>query len=89
MFGLTCREIDQDRLDNLKKAKANVSRMDDFEDKLRELCNKIIPEIDLCTNDDKKEAYTYLDLKVKATSEGAEINGFLDPRVRIAGQSWG
>ena len=30
------------------------------------------------TNQDKKDAYTYLDLEVKATPEGADIKGYLD-----------
>jgi len=40
-----------------------------------------VPDLDNCTNSDKKEAYTYLDLKVKATPEGADIKGFLDTSV--------
>lgn len=35
---------------------------------------------------DKKDAYTYLDLKIKATSEGADIKGYLDSSV-ISGDS--
>jgi site-specific DNA recombinase len=46
---------------------------------LRELCARIIPDLDNCTNQDKKDAYTYLDLKVTATPEGVDIKGYLDP----------
>ncbi|MFC2045804.1 hypothetical protein ACFLUH_03905 [Chloroflexota bacterium] len=40
-----------------------------------------MPDLDNCTNRDKKYAYTYLDLKIKATTEGADIKGYLDPSV--------
>ncbi len=55
--------------------------MGDYEAKLKELCGRIAPDIETCTNQDKKDAYTYLDLKVKATPEGADIKGYLDPGV--------
>ena len=41
------------------------------------------------TNQDKKDAYTYLDLKVTATSEGVDIKGYLDSRVLTTGQTPG
>jgi site-specific DNA recombinase len=34
--------------------------------------------VDHCTNQEKKDAYAYLDLKVTATPEYADIKGFLD-----------
>lgn len=55
--------------------------MVDIETNLEELCGRIVNDIDNCTNSDKKDAYTYLDLKVKATNESADIKGFLDPSV--------
>ena len=51
---------------------------------LKELCARIVPDLDNCTTNDKKDAYTYLDLKVNATNEGADIKGFLDPSVLSA-----
>jgi len=45
--------------------------------------------LDNCSNQDKKDAYTYLSLQVKATHEGADIKGYLDPSVLTTGQTWG
>ena len=56
-----------------------------MEANLKELCARIVPDLDNCTNNDKKDAYAYLDLKVKATTEGADIKGFLDPSVLKTG----
>jgi site-specific DNA recombinase len=53
--------------------------MIDMEAHLKELCNRIIPDLDNCTNQDKKDAYNYLELKVTATPEGVDIKGYLDP----------
>ena len=55
--------------------------MIDMEANLKELCARIITDLDNCTNQDKKDAYTYLDLKIKATPEGADIKGYLDSSV--------
>jgi site-specific DNA recombinase len=52
-----------------------------MEAKLKELCVRIVHDLENCTNQDQKEAYTYLDLKVKATPEGVDIKGYLDPSV--------
>jgi len=59
----------------------NIDKMVDMESNLKELCARIVPDLDNCTNQDKKDAYTYLDLKVKATPEGADIKGYLDSSV--------
>ena len=75
------READEKRLDSLIQTKENVDKMVDMEANLKELCNRIAPDLDNCTNQDKKDAYTYLDLKVKATHEGADIKGYLDSSV--------
>jgi len=34
-----------------------------------------------CTSQDKKDTYNYLDLRAKATPDGADIKGYLDPSV--------
>jgi len=57
--------------------------------RLKELCTRIAPDIKNCTSQNKKDAYTYLDLKVTATPEGADIKGYLDSSVLITGQSSG
>ena len=62
--------------------------MVDMESHLKELCARIVPNLDNCTNQDKKDAYTYLDLKVKATPEGADIKGFLDPSLLTTARTW-
>ena len=80
------RETDQNRLNSLVQTKNNVDKMIEMEANLKELCARIIPDLDNCTNQDKKDAYTYLDLKIKATSEGADIKGYLDSSV-ISGDS--
>jgi site-specific DNA recombinase len=73
------REFDEKRLSSLVQTKENIEKMINIESHLRELCNRIIPDLDNCTNQDKKDAYTYLDLKVTATPEGVDIIGYLDP----------
>ena len=75
------KEANQARLDSLIQTKENITKLVDMEVNLKELCARIVPDLDNCTNSDKKEAYTYLDLKVKATPEGADIKGFLDTSV--------
>jgi len=83
------READQQRLDSLIQTRDNIAKMVDMETKLKGLCARIVPDLDNCTNSDKKDAYTYLDLKVKATPEGADIKGFLDPCLLTTGQTSG
>ncbi len=75
------REEDEKRLNSLIQTKENIDKMVDMEANLKELCARIVPDLDNCTNNDKKDAYTYLDLKVKATNEDVDIKGFLDPSV--------
>ena len=75
------REEDEKRLNSLIQTKENKDKMVDMEANLKELCARIVPDLDNCTNQDKKDAYTYLDLKVKATPEGADIKGYLDSSV--------
>ncbi len=71
------KESDQTMLDSLIQTKENVSKMGDYEARLKELCARIAPDLDNCTNQDKKDAYTYLDLKITATPEGADLKGYL------------
>jgi len=44
--------------------------------------------LDNCSNQDKRGAYTYFRLQVKATREAADIKGFLDPSVLTTVQTW-
>jgi len=82
------REWDGKRLASLMQTKENLAKMIDVEANLKELCARIVPDLDNCSNGDKKDAYTYLGLQVKATPEGADIKGFLDPNVLTTGQTW-
>jgi len=75
------READEKRLASLTQTKENIDNMVDMEANLKERCVRIMPDIDSYTKQDKKDAYTYLDLKVKATPDGADIKGYLDPSV--------
>jgi len=75
------KEADQARIASLIQTKENIAKMGDYEAKLKELCARIAPDLDNCTNQDKKDAYTYLDLKITATPEGVDIKGYLKPDV--------
>jgi site-specific DNA recombinase len=81
------KEADQERLASLIQTKENIAKMGDYEAKLKELCARIAPDLDNCTNQDKKDAYTYLDLKVKATPEGVDIKGYVQPKLLTTGQT--
>lgn len=50
--------------------------------------SRIVADLDHYTNNDKRDAYAYPDLQVKATPEGADIKGFLDPNVLTTGRTW-
>ena len=89
------KEADQTRVASLIQTKENIAKMVGCEAKLKELCARIVPEIDNCTNQDKKDAYAYLDLRITATPEGADIKGYVRPDVIEAdsyvlttGQTW-
>jgi len=75
------RNQDETKLDQLFQFKANVSRVTNASVKLDKIYHNILENLDNCTNQDKKDAYTYLNLKVRATPEGADIKGYLDPGV--------
>jgi len=82
------RESDEKRLASLVQTRKNLDKMIDMEANLKELCARIVADLDNCSNDERKEAYAYLDLHVKATPEAADIKGFLDPNVLTTGQTW-
>ena len=73
------READEKRLDSLTQTKENLNKMIGMEENIKELCTRIVPDLDNCTNQDRKDAYAYLDLKVVATPESIDIKGYLDP----------
>jgi len=81
------RESDQKRLNGLVQTQANLAKIVDMEANLREVCARIVPELDHCTNNDRREAYRYLDLRVGATTEGVDIKGYLDPCLLTTGQT--
>ena len=66
---------------SLVQTRENIDKMVNMDASLKELCSRIIPDLDNCTTQDKKDAFNYLDIKVKATPESADIKGFLDPGV--------
>lgn len=82
------KEAVQARLSSLIQTKDNIVKMTDYEARLKELCARIVPDLDNCKNQDKKDAYTYLDLKVIATPEGVDIKGYIQPNVLTTGQTW-
>jgi site-specific DNA recombinase len=81
------KEADQKRLAELLKTKEDITKMSDYKDRLKELCSKIVPDLDNCTNQEKKEAYTYLDLKISATREAIDIKGYIKPIFSPIGQT--
>jgi site-specific DNA recombinase len=81
------KETDQERLNSLVKTKESIGKIVNMEANLKDLCSRIVPDLDNCTNQDKKDAYTYLDLKVTATPEGVDIKGYLQPNVLTTGQT--
>jgi site-specific DNA recombinase len=43
------KEADQARLASLHETEANLDKMRDFEAKLKELCARIVPDLENCT----------------------------------------
>jgi site-specific DNA recombinase len=80
------READQKRLDSMVQTRDSLDKMIDMESHLQELCARIVPDLDNCTNQDKRDAFKYLELEIKATPEGADIKGYVQP---TTGQTWG
>ena len=81
------KEADQAQLASLVQTKENIVKMSDYEGKLKELCARIVPDLDNCTNEDKKDAYTYLDLRISATPDGVDIKGYVQPKLLTTGQT--
>lgn len=44
------KEADQARLASLVQTKENIAKMGDYEANLKELCTRIVPDIDNCTS---------------------------------------
>jgi site-specific DNA recombinase len=90
------KEADRARLASLAETRENMAKVGDYKGKLRDLCARIVPALDNCISQDKKDAYRYLDLRIRATPEGADIKGYLrlgvidgDSYLLTTGQTWG
>lgn len=83
------KDTDQSKLNSLLQTKESLAKQDDYENNLKELCARIVPDIENCTNQDKKDAYTYLDLAIKASPEAVDVKDYLDPIVLTTGQTRG
>ncbi len=84
---MTEKEADVARLAQLQATKDSLSKASELEAHLRELCGRIIADLDNCTCQDKKDAYAYLDLRVTATPEAVEIKGYVQPKLITTGQT--
>ena len=89
------KEADAARLASLVETREKVAKVGDYKDKVKELCARIVPELDNCTSQDKKDAYRYLDLRIAATPRCADIRGYVRPEVTegdsyvlTTGQTW-
>jgi len=81
------KTADQSRLFALMQTKAKLEKMEYTEDKLKELCTRIAPELENCRGQDKKDAFAYLGLEITATTDGADVRGFLDLNLLTTGQT--
>ncbi|MBN2404936.1 MAG: zinc ribbon domain-containing protein, partial [Coriobacteriia bacterium] len=75
------KEGDMARLEQLLKTKESLAKASDLEAHLRELCSRIVPDLDNCSTQDKKDAFRYLDLRVTVTQEGVDIKGYVQPKL--------
>jgi len=82
------KEADAGRLAALEKTRENLAGAEDLEKGLKELCARIVPDLDNCTCQDKKDAYAYLDLRVTATPEAVDIKGYVQPKLLTIEQTW-
>jgi len=82
------KEADTAKLATLEQTRENLAKAEDLEDKLKELCSRIVRDLDNCTCQDKKDAYAYLDLRVTATPGAADIKGYVQPKLITTGQTW-
>jgi site-specific DNA recombinase len=83
------READQQRLNSLIRTRDNITKLIDTESNLKDLCTRIVRDLDNCTNKDKRDAYIYLYLEIKATLEGADIKGYVQPKLLTIAQTSG
>lgn len=83
------RAADENRLASLNDMKEHILKTIDLETKLKELSSLVVGDLDNCTAADKKEAFTYLDLKVKASPESVDIKGYVDLKLITTGQTSG
>jgi len=81
------KETDRARLVSLIETRENIAKVGEYKGKMKELCARIVPELDNSTSQDKRDAYKYLDLRVRATPEGADMKGYLRPEV-VEGESY-
>jgi site-specific DNA recombinase len=81
------KEADTVRLAALEQTKEDLARAADMEQQLKELCSRIVADLDNCTAQDKKDAYAFLDLKVTATPEGVDIKGYVQSKLITTGQT--
>ena len=75
------READEARLASLIETKETLVRGNELEEHLKDLCSRIVADLDNCTCQDKKDAYAYLDLKVTATPDSVKIKGYVQPKL--------
>jgi len=75
------KEADAARLAALEQTREHLGKMHDLEDALKKLCSRIVPDLDNCTCQDKKDAFAYLDLRVTATPEAVDIKGYVQPKL--------
>lgn len=80
-------ESDERLLQSFFQTRDNLNRMNDLKLHIKGLCSRIILDLDNCTNQDKKDAYTFLDLKVSATPEGADIKGYINSKLLTTEQT--
>ena len=67
--------------------KGNSIKLKEYEKNLKKLCERIAPDIENYTNQDKIDACNYLDLKIKSIPEGVDITGYLDPSLLTTEQT--
>ena len=82
------RAADEKLLESLTVMKDRLVKAQNIEAELKELCSRIVADIDNCSAADKKEAFTFLDLKVKASPQSCEIKGYVDLNLITTGQTW-
>lgn len=69
------RQVDEEKLANLIRAKEQLAKIAKAEVKLNEFCERVRQNLSQCTFADKRLALEALDIKVIATPEQIEIRG--------------